>query len=238
MTMRSPPRRSGSTLASMPRADAAGPRPAHPTVLLVEDQAGTRAALAEALRLDGLEVTGAYASGEEAVAALDGARAEVALVDLGLPRLSGVEVIRAVRRRRPDIAVLVLTVFDDAPRVVEAIEAGAQGYLLKETAPADIAAAVTAVRDGHAPLSPEIAGHLLARLRGGPAGARPAGLSDREVEVLTLLARGHAYADIARALGIHLSTVQSHVRNIYRKLEVSSKAEAAALAVRRGMVPD
>lgn len=235
MTMRSPPRPTPVRVRGVgtPQPPAGTARP--PAVFLVEDQAGTRAALAEALALGGFEVTAAFPTGEAAVEALDQVRADVALVDLGLPRLPGVEVIRAVRRRRPEIAVLVLTVFDDAAQVIEAIEAGAQGYLLKDTPAADVAAALTAVQNGHAPLSPEIAGHLLTRVRGGGAPV-PCGLSEREVEVLTLLARGHAYADVATALEIHLSTVQSHVRNIYRKLDVSSKAEAAAVAVRQGLV--
>ena len=236
MSMRSPaPARRGTLPSVDPPAGArAHGRPA--TVLLVEDQPGTRAALVEALRLGGLDVVGAHASGEDALAALGGLEPDVALVDLGLPGIPGVEVIRELRRVRPRTSVLVLTVFDDAARVVEAIEAGAQGYLLKDTPAADVAAAVSGVRDGLAPLSPEIAGHLLSRLRAARAPTAPAGLSEREVEVLSLLARGHAYADIATALGIHLSTVQSHVRNIYRKLEVSSKAEAAVVAARHGIV--
>lgn len=238
MTMRSPAPGGRRNLGAMGSPESGHGPGQRPKVVLVEDQPGTRAALAEALALGGFDVAGAYGNGENALAAMDGIRADVALVDLGLPGISGVDVIREFHRRRPDMPVLVLTVFDDAPRVVEAIEAGAQGYLLKETPPSEVAAALAAVRSGHAPLSPEIAGHLLARVRGTGGSLGMRGLSDREIEVLSLLARGHAYADIATALGIHLSTVQSHVRNIYRKLEVSSKAEAAVVAVRCGIVAE
>ncbi|HET6438521.1 MAG TPA: response regulator transcription factor [Anaeromyxobacter sp.] len=222
----------------MPGSHGEAPADPRPAVILIEDQPGTRLALTQALELGGFRIAGAFETGESALEESEALSAEVALVDLGLPGISGLEVIRRLRQRQPGISILVLTVFDDAPRVVEAIEAGAQGYLLKDTPMSQVAAAVAAVRAGHAPLSPEIAGHLLTRLRSDRAPAALCGLSQREVEVISLLARGHAYADIATALGIQLSTVQSHVRNIYRKLEVSSKAEAAVVAVRNGIVKD
>ncbi len=206
------------------------------SVLLIEDHSGTREALAAALRLDGLVIAGALGSAEAALEALPSLHADVALVDLGLPRLPGVELIRRLRKLAPGLAVLVLTVFEQEELIIEAIEAGAQGYLLKDASPGEVRVAIEQVMQGLAPLSPAVARHVLARLRTEPP-ARPFGLSDRELEVLGLLARGYTYASAAQALGIGVGTVQTHVKAIYRKLEVSSKTEAAAVARRNKLFP-
>ena len=208
------------------------------TVMLVEDHPGTRRALAAAVQACGFAVVGAFGDGESAVAAAGRLRPQLALVDLGLPGIDGAETIRRLRAALPRIAVLVLSACCEPEPVLEAIEAGAGGYLLKDAPLPELRDALEQVLAGNAPLSSQIARHLLGRLQRtpeAPRGPQPE-LSARELEVLDLLARGAPYAQIAEALSIGLGTVQSHVKNVYRKLEVCSKAEAARVAIRRGLV--
>lgn len=209
-------------------------------VLLVEDDAGTRAALAAGLSAMGMTVVGEFARGEDAVAGLDAADPDVALVDMNLPGIQGPETIRRLRAKRPTLPVLVLTVLEEPTRIVEAIESGACGYLLKGAPLARIVDALAQVHQGLSPLSPEVARHVLARFRSdrAPGPAAPA-ITAREREILSLLVGGHTYAAVALALGIGIGTVQTHIKNLYRKLEVCTKAEATAVAVRTGLVgPD
>src|SRR5690606_37904706 len=145
------------------------------------------------------------------------------------------ETIRRLRKLLPDLPVLVLTVFEDPEVIIAAIEAGASGYLLKGGPLSDIARAVEQIAEGLSPLSEKVARHLIDRLRAprpsGPAApSRLDVLTERERQVLDQLARGESYADIARSLGIGHGTVQTYVKRIYRKLEVTSKAEAAWVA--------
>lgn len=208
--------------------------PASPRVVVIEDRSGTREALVAGLQAHGLDVVGVYASGEAALAGGSTLRAaHVALVDLGLPGLSGIETIARLRLIVPDLSILVLSVFEDGTSVLKAIEAGAAGYLLKGGSVADVCAAVKMARAGLTPISPAVAHHLLRVVRQRSQAAEPHrfDLTPREQEVLALLVRGHTYASVGLALGIALSTVQGHVKNLYRKLEVASKAEAAHCAV-------
>lgn len=211
-------------------------------ILLVEDEPGIREALTAALATAGFEVIGAFGRGEDAIAAATGLEAEVALVDLGLPGISGVETIRRLREILPALPILVFTVFETPAAIVEAIEAGAAGYLLKGTPLPEVVEGIRQVESGLAPISPAVAGHLLERIRARaarPAPSAPAvNLTGREQEVLSFLVGGHSYASIATALGIRPGTVHTHVKNVYRKLEVASKAEAVAVAIRQGLVPE
>jgi DNA-binding NarL/FixJ family response regulator len=212
-------------------------------VLLVEDEPGIREALSTALAASGFQVIGAFGRGEEAARAAVDLGPEVALVDLGLPGISGVETIRRLRRALPELPVLVLTVFESPEVIVEAIEAGAAGYLLKGTPLPEVLDGIRQVKDGLAPISPAVARHLLDRVRArgrsrAVADAPEVNLTQRESEVLSFLVGGHSYASIATALGIRPGTVHTHVKNVYRKLEVASKAEAVAVAIRQGLVPD
>lgn len=200
-------------------------------ILLIEDDTGFRLALETALRLRGHSVTASYGSGEAALEGLekidDGFHA--AIVDMRLPGIDGPTTIRRLRERLPDLPVLVLTVFEDPGIIIAAIEAGASGYLLKGSSLADIGRSVEQITEGLSPLSERVARHLLDHLRP----KRPATpsrlelLTDRERQVLDRLARGETYGDIARALDIGMGTVQTYVKRVYNKLEVSSKAEAA-----------
>jgi two-component system, NarL family, nitrate/nitrite response regulator NarL len=204
-------------------------------VLVVEDEDAYRAALCRSLTTYGHTVVGAYANGKEAVAAVSDTNPEVAIVDLMMPELDGVATIRALRRISPSLKVLVLTAHVEKEKILECLSAGAEGYLLKGTRLKDIALSVADVTDGHAPLSPEAARHLVDGVRGKVPSTTYA-LTTREREVLSLLAEGHSYESIAKALSIGVGTVQNHVKSLYRKLEVSSKAEAVSVAMRAGLL--
>jgi len=165
---------------------------------------------------------------------------DVLLVDLGLPDGSGLEL---VDRASATLAtrVLVVSVFGDARTVVEAIERGAQGYVLKGAGPGEAVAAIRAVLAGGAPISPAVAGHILSRVR-GVAPARASGerdaiaLTPRETEVLEQLAKGLTFKEVARVTGISHHTVSDHVKAIYRKLAVSSRGEAVFEALQSGLL--
>jgi DNA-binding NarL/FixJ family response regulator len=223
------------------RQRSRGDIPRTHTILVVEDDANTRSYIAHALESDEgrYEVTTA-GSRTAAFELLRRDPPDVMLVDLGLPDGSGIELIRTAREMSADIHVLVISVFGDEASVIGAIEAGAHGYLLKSEAPEDLRLSVAQVLAGGAPISPGIASHLLRRFselhppRGNDC-AIPA-LTRRECEVLKLMVKGVPYQEAAQALGITRNTVASHVKSIYRKLEVGSRGEAVFEALSRGIV--
>jgi DNA-binding NarL/FixJ family response regulator len=209
-------------------------------LFLVEDNVEIRDSLHYLLHAwPGIEVVGAFAAALpalEAVAA--GLTADVALVDLGLPDLDGVTLIRRLRTAQPALDVLVLTIFDDKATLFSALRAGATGYLLKDTPPQELADGIFQVVGGGSPMSPSIARQVVADLQRSEYTASPGDnpLTAREGEVLELLAKGATYEQIGKALGVATSTVQAHIRNIYRKLEVCTKAEATAEAYKRRII--
>jgi DNA-binding NarL/FixJ family response regulator len=211
------------------------------SVLVVEDDGDTRRYLAQALGAGEApyRVTTA-ATLREGLAALKDTPPRVLLVDLGLPDGNGLELIRAARAQSSAILPLVITVFGDEGSVIGAIEAGAQGYILKSEAPDDLREAVAQVIAGGAPISPGIASHLLRHFgESAPQGPRTADgprLTGREQDVLKLLVKGLLYQEVAEALAISRNTVASHVKSIYRKLEVGSRGEAVFEALSRGIV--
>ena len=160
------------------------------------------------------------------------------LVDLGLPDGSGLDLIRSAREFSTDILILVITVFGDESTVVGAIEAGAQGYLLKSEAPADLRESVRQVLSGGAPISPGIASHLLRRFQQVQPSDDQSGPSFtlRERDVLGLMVKGLPYIEAAEILGVSRNTVAGHVKNIYSKLEVSSRGKAVYEALSQGIV--
>lgn len=175
---------------------------------------------------------------------------DVLLADLGLPDGSGLDVIRAAVARFPECEPLVISVFGDEDNVLASIEAGAMGYIHKDAAPEDIAATILEMKGGASPISPMIARRVLAKYRSlRLAGGRPAAtavvvvpeasslLSVREQEVLTLIARGFSYAEIARLKSLSVHTIQTHIKNLYGKLAVHSKNEAVFEATRLGLLP-
>jgi DNA-binding NarL/FixJ family response regulator len=208
-------------------------------VLLVEDDEPTRARLADAVRAHpDLELVGAVGSCAEARRALAQGLPDVLLTDLGLPDGSGIELITELRARGARTQPIVITIFGDEAHVVAALEAGALGYLLKDAAPETIGAAIQDMLAGGSPISPVIARYLLRRFR--PTAADAASeiprLSERENDVLTMIVKGFSYAETARLLGVSAHTVTTHVRNIYRKLEVHSRGEAVYEALQMGLV--
>jgi DNA-binding NarL/FixJ family response regulator len=220
---------------------------ARPTVLVVEDDGPTRRHLAHAIdRQPELDLLGSAASVAEARALLEDGAPDVLLTDLGLPDGSGIELIRALRAASPRSLAMAITALGDEKTVLAAIEAGAAGYLLKDGTSDEIGDAVRELLAGGSPISASIARHLLRRLqRGEPAAAdEPAlapvpgapKLTAREHEVLTLIAKGFSFPEIARLLEISAHTVTTHVRHIYEKLEVSSRSSAVYEAVQLGLI--
>lgn len=171
-----------------------------------------------------------FNNGEGALAWLRSPRRDplLALVDLGLPDIPGVEVIRALRQRFEPLPILVVSAFSDEESVLEAIQAGARGYLLKSQSEQTLVSGVAGVLAGNYPISPALARYLFKRVS-APQGMEKhtaRRLSPREVETLRQIGQGASYREVARAMGISVSTVQANIRSLYRKLEVRSRAQA------------
>lgn len=207
-------------------------------VAIVEDDAILREELARVVTgADGMDVVGAaetLAAGQTLLASTP----DVLLVDLALPDGNGVDLIAEARTKIPAIKIVVVSIFGDARSVVRAIEAGADGYLLKGANPHEAEAAIRSVLEGGAPISPAVASHILTRMRERTAtrAELDAPLTEKEVAVLTDLAKGFRYKEVARLHGISPHTVADHVKSIYRKLAVNSRSEAVFEAVQAGLI--
>ncbi len=204
-------------------------------IVLVDDHAVVRQGLRMFLALDPeLEVVGEGANGSEAIELARTLEPDVILMDLLMPVMDGITATQNIRRDYPDVEVIALTsVLEDAS-VVGAVRAGAIGYLLKDTRAEDLCRAIKAAAAGQVQLSPQAAARLMREVREPEA---PEPLTERETEVLRLLARGRANKEIARDLSIGEKTVKTHVSNILGKLGVQSRTQAALHAVRAGLVP-
>jgi DNA-binding NarL/FixJ family response regulator len=216
-------------------APRTGPRrPGAIRVLLVDDHALLRAGMARLLDLaDDVMVVGAAANGTQALVMAAALRPDVVLMDLSMPGMSGVEATRRLLAGCPDTAVVVLTSFTDPDLVLDAVDAGAVGYLLKDAEPDNVVGAVRAAARGESPLDPRAARVVLAsRHRPAPASV----LSGREKEVLVLVADGLANKQIARTLGIAERTVKAHLTSIFNQIGVTDRTSAALWAHRRGLV--
>lgn len=210
-------------------------------VAIVEDDPAQLTLAAKTLASDGMEVVGVWENARAALDGLSARTADVVVVDLQLPDIPGAELTKKIAAMEDPPAIVVLTAHGERAVALEALQAGASGYLLKGV-PEDLPKAVRVAANGGSHIAPAIARYLLEEIRGLKEAPNEIEhdelrneLTKRETEVLTLLAKGLTYEDSARVLGISLGTVQSHVKSLYRKLEVSSKAEAAAEAVRRGL---
>ena len=207
-------------------------------VLIVEDEHDTRRQLVSALQEDAdFALAGEAASLTQGRKLLAEAKPDLLLTDLGLPDGHGIELIREAFAAGTVLS-LVISVFGDEESVLEAIRAGASGYLLKGAAPDAVADALRQVRDGGSPIHPAIARHLIQLARGtGPKPAPDAPkLSDRELEVLRAIVKGFTYQEIATGLGLSTATIATHVRKVYRKLAVHSRGEATYEALQLGLV--
>ena len=211
-------------------------------VAIVEDDADTRARIAASVRGDAeLRLIGEYGTAGEALTGVAQQLPDVLLVDLGLPDMSGLDLIRVCAKQYPGCEILVFTAFGDEAHVLAALEAGAGGYLLKGNLSHDIGFDIRDIKAGGSPVSPLIARHLLACMGAGkPAapekGGEAAALSPRETEILNAISRGFTYAETARLLGVGTATVHTHLKRVYRKLSVSSKTEAIFEANRMGLL--
>ena len=197
-------------------------------VLVVDDHALIRTGLSGLIAAAGdMRVVGTAADGAEAVEQVARLAPHVVLMDLSMPVLDGIGATRRIVEEHPDVEVLVLTSFSDQQRVMEALDAGAGGYVLKDTQPADLLAAIRSTARGHSPLDPRVARTVL-HARRGPA--RAAELTEREQEVLALVGRGLANKQIARRLGIRESTVKAHLTSVFQRIGVRDRTSAALWA--------
>ena len=217
------------------------PAERRPSVFIVDDHSFFRAGLRKVLTEHGFPVVGEAADGQAALALVERRKPDLVVMDLSMPGMSGAEATREITERFPSTAVLVVTVSTGESDVVDALEAGAAGYLLKDSAPAEIVKAVEAAVSGDAPLSPRVARLVVQRARMTPGGGASAAtvameqLTEREREVLRLLAEGLDNREIAQALFLSPTTVKRHVSAIVGKLGVSNRVQAAIFAVRAGL---
>jgi DNA-binding NarL/FixJ family response regulator len=208
-------------------------------VSIVEDNGRVRGSLARLIALtDGFECVSEHGSGEEAMAALPKTKPEVVLMDINLPGINGVECVRQLKPLLPNTQVMMLTVYENTDLIFQALTAGATGYLLKQTPPNELLAAVREVHNGGSPMTGHIARKVVASFQqAGKSAKEFENLTPREKEVLDFLAKGFLYKEIAEAMTISYDTVHTHIRKIYEKLHVRSRTEAVAKHLGRAVAP-
>ncbi|MFJ4779695.1 response regulator [Streptomyces sp. NPDC088762] len=205
-------------------------------VLLVDDHQVVRRGLRTFLEVqDDIEVVGEASDGEEGIARAEELGPDVILMDVKMPGTDGIEALRRLRERANPARVLIVTSFTEQRTVVPALRAGAAGYVYKDIDPDALAGAIRSVHAGHVLLQPEVASTLLAQEEQTPSAGRGGSLTDREREVLGLIADGRSNREIARALVLSEKTVKTHVSNILMKLDLSDRTQAALWAVRHGI---
>lgn len=229
--------------------EEAAPQPSAPIrVFVVEDQ--TKILKNQLKLLEGvkdIQIVGTALSGEAALEEVAKANPDVLLLDLGLPRMSGIDVTRALKASSPKIEILIFTVFDEEEKVLEAVQAGASGYLLKGAPTEKIIEAIKEVSAGGTVIQPNLARRLLRHFRvpdvPGDVPAPPPDLepdlkplSDREKEILQLIAKGVSNSEAARLLNLSKATIRTHLEHIYRKLEVTNRVEAVTEGIRKGLI--
>jgi len=212
--------------------------PAVIKVAIVEDQRDIREGLASLIKFtDGYHCTGSFRSMEEALDKIRFELPNIMLVDIGLPGMSGLEGIRRLKESWPEILLLMLTVYEDDEMIFDALCAGACGYLLKKTPPARLIECLNEAMGGGAPMSPEVARRVIKLFRQiSPPDKANYQLTPHELRLLKLLVEGHNYKTAATAQGVKVTTIAFHMRNIYEKLQVHSKSEAVAKALRNRLV--
>jgi DNA-binding NarL/FixJ family response regulator len=217
--------------------------PSSIAVVVIEDDHRTRARLCEAIEAqDGMTLAASFDQVRPAIAWLQKNSPHVLLTDLGLPDGSGIDVIKACVALHPACDVMVITMFGDEKNVLSSIEAGAAGYVLKDADRLDVVRAIQDLRAGGSPMSPLIARKLLKRVQqqdvvaASPKKSLKPVLTKREADTLDLIARGYTYDEVARLLGLSVSTVQTHIKGIYGKLAVTSRGEAVFEAHKLGLL--
>ena len=213
-------------------------------VMVIEDDLVTRKLLCNAIQREpSLVLSAAFGTVTEARGYLEKTPIDLLLTDLGLPDGSGLAVIRCCRRLQPSADIMVITMFSDDDQILACIEAGASGYVLKETAHMNVLRSILELRSGGSPISPVIARKVLARMQNHAMRTSDTDaphtslLTRRESAILELISHGGSYAKVAQLLGLSLGTVQTHIKHIYAKLCVHSRAEAVIEARRRGLIP-
>src|SRR5437762_10223168 len=218
------------------RQSASGPAPIK--VAIVEDLRDIREGLASLIKFtDGYQCAGSFRSMEEALEKMQLELPHIMLVDIGLPGMNGIEGIRLLKEKWPDILLLMLTVYEDDEMIFDALCAGACGYLLKKTPPARLIESLSEAMSGGAPMSPEVArrvSKLFREIR--PPDRAEYKLTPHELRLLKLLVEGHNYKTAAVAQKVSVTTIAFHMRNIYEKLQVHSKSEAVSKALRNRLV--
>ena len=210
-------------------------------ILIADDHAVVREGTRRILEQEpDMEVVGEAGDGEEAVNLAASLKPDVAIIDIAMPKLDGIEATKRIKATWPSINVLILSAYDDDQFIFSLLEAGAAGYLLKSIRSRELIDAIRAVYSGESVLHPSIARKVLNRFvstSGKPEGQEPSGmLSDREIEVLKLAAKGLSNQDIAERLYLSIRTVQGHLGHIFNKLQVGSRTEAVVRALKKGWV--
>jgi DNA-binding NarL/FixJ family response regulator len=202
-------------------------------VLIVDDHPVVRDGLAAVLGTQAdLEIAGLAGTGQQAIHQVAALHPDVVLMDLKMPTMDGATTTAGIKATHPDVRVLVLTTYDTDADIAAAVDAGADGYLLKQASRDELCAAVRTVARGGSALSPAVAAKVLNRMRGESSG----GLSSREIDVLTAVARGHSNKQVARQLHLSEATVKTHLLHIYAKLGVADRTAAVTTALERGII--
>ena len=207
-------------------------------IAIIEDQHEIREGLRFLIHgTEGYHCTGTFESVEDALPALALDLPDLVLTDIGLPGMSGIEGMRLMKERWPELVIVALSVYDDDERIFDALCAGASGYLLKKTPPARLIECLREAMNGGAPMSPEVASRVVSLFRAiRPPDKADYQLTPHELRLLKLLVEGHSYKTAAAELRSSVNTIGFHMRNIYRKLQVHSKSEAVVKAMRHGLV--
>src|SRR5579863_944209 len=208
-------------------------------ILLVDDHALVREGTRRLLETESdVEVVAEASSGEEAIEVAHKLQPDIAIMDIAMPGMGGIEATRAIKKDCPETAVLVLSAYDDEPYLLALLDVGAAGFLLKNVHGQELIQAIRSVARGESVLQPSIAEKMMRRLSSRPDGMQHSAnlLSEREFDVLRLAARGLPNKEIAARMGLSIRTVHSHLANIFMKMQVGSRTEAVLLALRQGML--
>lgn len=209
-------------------------------VVIIEDNNTIREGLAALINgTEGYSCVGAFPSCEKFFSSLPNLEIDVALMDIALPGMNGIEGVKKLKESRPEISTLMLTIYEENKVVFDALCAGACGYLVKKTPPIRLLEAIKDVYEGGSPMSSHIARQVITlfqKTQNKSLGKNESELSDREKDVLNNLAEGNNYQEIAEKMFISVDTVRHHIRNIYKKLHVHSQSQAVAKAIRKGLI--